>query len=628
MSKLNIEKAREKHWIIDDGVVAKYKFNRCTYDSLLPEFNSEFKYYYTDESYIYKDVTRSIYAADNDFIDITKCVTDRMTMISRFAYSPTPPMQLDDAIYFAHDDWNSLYIDLSEYKGKEINISFTLEYIPNDYYTNWSELNIGFETCDCNEIEDIIVMHNTDHTDIETDTHTNTYTIPNEDCMLYIGGTFINLKDIVISVDGKNLFPDYMRTDYCYIQSRGKYVNRPAYVDGELRFTYEYNFLHVRCDQFIGKEVTISFDAEACGTAWGINAYRVQESNGDVFFSDFNITNEHYEKTFTIDQPELTIYASGVKITNLSVVVDNRSEDYQENNQLPTFMCFGDNESENGNDATNSLLELIYANTSNLTSMKNMFNCCEKMYLCNTSNWNTSKVTNMYCVFAACRSLKSINVSSFDTSKVTDMDGMFANCKTLEYLDVANFDTSNVTDMEHMFVNCHKLERLNLANFNVKNVSSMRNMFINCTGLKTLNVPGWRIINVASPDLYRMFYNCTNLENLDISYWNITNGYNLTQILDGNNMLKHIKMIGCNSNTINKIIATLPTTNTVDGAKIYTSLNTNLSFINNTPSNWEVVRGNDVKSHVYLSKQVQEILLKNRNLKQIHVGDTKTMYYR
>ena len=625
MSKINIEKAREKYWTVYDGSVAKYKFDRCTYDSLLPEFNSEFKYYYTDESYIYKDVTRSIYALENDFIDITKCVTDCMTTRQRFAYSPVPPMQLDDAMYFAHDDWDSLHIDLSEYKGKEINISFTLEYCPNDYM-NWSELNIGFETCDCNEIEDIIVMYNNDHTDVKTDTHANTYTIPNEDCMLYIGGVYINLKDIVISVDGKNLFPGYMMTDYCYIQSKGKYVNRPTYIDGELRFTYEYNFLHIRCDQFIGKEVTISFDAEAYGTVWGINAYRVQESNGDVFFSDFNITNEHYEKTFTIDQPELTIYASEVKITNLSVVVDNRTEGlvYDE---LPTLMRFGVSEGNQSTYRSKSLLEVLYLNTCRLVDARRMFGYCCNVHTINCDNWDVSNVTNMIDMFDCCCTLTSLNISKWNVSNVTEMGFMFGDCSQLTSLDLSNWDVSNVTNMCYMFSGCYSLTSLNLSNWDVSNVTNMCYMFYACYDLKSLIIPGWKSIKASSPDLSYLLYDCNKLRELDISYWNITNGYNIDHIMGNNIMLKHIKMIGCNHNTINKIIASLPT-NGVEGAKIYTSLDTNLSFINNTLSNWEVVRGNDVISHVYLSKRIQEMISKKRKIKQIHIGDTKTFYIR
>ena len=628
MSKINIEKAREKYWVVNDGVVAKYKFDRCTYDSLLPEFNSEFKYYYIDESTIYKNVTRSIYAADNDFINITNCISTCLGNYAEDENSKLPhPMYLEDGIYFTRSDWDSLNIDLCDYKGKEITITFDITFHPSD--AKWSEMDIGIERPDHSDFDSIdkIMRYEENHTTEINSSFNVTWTIPNEDCQIYLGGMYITLDNINIMVDDYNLFPGNIKSDYDYVISKGIIVNKPAYYDDKLVFTHYWNDMLIRCDQFIGKKVTVSFDVEPINAPCGYSSYEVRESRDFTFYSGDEWTERHYEKTFTIDMNELYIGGGGVKITNLRILVDNRTEgaNYDE---LPTFMCFGDNVEEVGNDATNSLLELIYADTSNLTSMKNMFCCCENMYLCNTSNWDTSKVTDMYSVFAACYSMKLINVSSFDTSKVTDMYGMFANCLTLEYLDVSNFDTSNVTDMGNMFVNCYELERLNLNNFNVGKVTRMRVMFINCKKLKTLSLSGWRITSVASPNLYRMFYNCNKLEDLDLSYWNITNGYNLDGLLGENNTLKHIKMIGCDEHTVNKIIESLPTTNTVDGAKIYTSLSTNLSFINNTPSNWEVVRGNDVKSHIYLSKQVQEILLKNRNLKQIHVGDTKTMYHK
>ena len=42
---------------------------------------------------------------------------------------------------------------------------------------------------------------------------------------------------------------------------------------------------------------------------------------------------------------------------------------------------------------------------------------------------------------------------SFDTSQVTSMSNMFLNCKNLEGLDLSNFNTSHVTDMSNMFSN-------------------------------------------------------------------------------------------------------------------------------------------------------------------------------
>ena len=75
-----------------------------------------------------------------------------------------------------------------------------------------------------------------------------------------------------------------------------------------------------------------------------------------------------------------------------------------------------------------------------------------------------------------------------NTSEVTSMYDMFANCSTLTTLDVTTFDTRQVTDMGSMFQGCSSLTTLNLGSFNTDKVDNMIDMFKNCTNLKTIYV--------------------------------------------------------------------------------------------------------------------------------------------
>ena len=77
---------------------------------------------------------------------------------------------------------------------------------------------------------------------------------------------------------------------------------------------------------------------------------------------------------------------------------------------------------------------------------------------------NTSQVTSMKQMFAGCTELTSLDLSSFDTSKVTDMWGMFAQCSKLTNLNISNFDTSKVTRMAWMFENT-SLTGIDLSHF-------------------------------------------------------------------------------------------------------------------------------------------------------------------
>ena len=190
---------------------------------------------------------------------------------------------------------------------------------------------------------------------------------------------------------------------------------------------------------------------------------------------------------------------------------------------LPTYIQFGDY-SEN-NDRTNSLLEVNYLDTSNVTNMAFMFTYCNNLTTLDANNWDTSNVTDMAYMFYGCESLTGLNVSSWDTSKVTNMEGMFGyydNGDEIMALSsitgLENWDTTNVTNMSYMFSNCRNLTSLDVSNFDTSNVTRMEGMFEYCYKLTTLDVSNWNTSNVTN--MYGMFYDCESLTTLDVSGWN------------------------------------------------------------------------------------------------------------
>ena len=76
-----------------------------------------------------------------------------------------------------------------------------------------------------------------------------------------------------------------------------------------------------------------------------------------------------------------------------------------------------------------------------------------------------------------------------NTSEVTSMYDMFANCSSLTTLDVTTFDTRQVTDMGGMFQGCSSLTTLNLGSFNIANVKIASSMFKGCSKLEAIYVP-------------------------------------------------------------------------------------------------------------------------------------------
>ena len=159
-------------------------------------------------------------------------------------------------------------------------------------------------------------------------------------------------------------------------------------------------------------------------------------------------------------------------------------------------------------------IDTSFASTSNVTDMRDMFNCCYKLISIDVSNFDTSNVTDMSGMFGGCNSLTSIDLSNFNTSKVTFMNSMFSACHSLTYLDLSNFDTSNVTNMGNMFWECDGLTSLDVSNFNTSNVTDMQSIFANCKGLISLDVSNFDTSNVT--DMNSMFYNCISLVTLTL----------------------------------------------------------------------------------------------------------------
>ena len=94
---------------------------------------------------------------------------------------------------------------------------------------------------------------------------------------------------------------------------------------------------------------------------------------------------------------------------------------------------------------------------------------------------NTTNVTETRQIFEHCRSLTSVQL--FDTSNVTRMNGMFYECQSLTSIPL--FNTTNVNDMSNMFQNCWLVEGGALALYQQASTqanppSYHSNAFTNC----------------------------------------------------------------------------------------------------------------------------------------------------
>ena len=172
-------------------------------------------------------------------------------------------------------------------------------------------------------------------------------------------------------------------------------------------------------------------------------------------------------------------------------------------------------------------------NTTHVNNMENMFAYCNNLtQILGLEKLNTKKVESMASMFYYCTNLQSLNLSNFDTSNVTNMGWMFCKCESLTSLDMISFNTSNVTNMESMFAHCRNLtEILNLEKLDTSKVENMTSMFYHCENLKQLNVNSFNTSKVKT--MGWMFEQCISLITLDVSSFDMRNVTNMNGMFSG-----------------------------------------------------------------------------------------------
>ena len=162
-----------------------------------------------------------------------------------------------------------------------------------------------------------------------------------------------------------------------------------------------------------------------------------------------------------------------------------------------------------------TITDLEYLNTANVTDMSSMFHSCRNLTELNLSNFNTANVKNMRSMFDGCGNLTGLNLSNFNTTNVTNMSHMFSECTVLASLDLSKFNTTNVTNMSHMFSECTVLASLDFSKFNTENVTEMISMFYSCGNLTSLDLSNFNTAKVMN--MSYMFNKCSGLQTIYVS---------------------------------------------------------------------------------------------------------------
>ena len=116
------------------------------------------------------------------------------------------------------------------------------------------------------------------------------------------------------------------------------------------------------------------------------------------------------------------------------------------------------------------------------------------------NNLDTTEVTSMKQMFANDPKLTSLDLSKFDTPNVTDMMGMFFGDEALSTLDVSNFKTDSVEDMSYMFSDDSSLTKIDgLKKFNTEKVTKMWEMFKGDKALTSLDISSFKTPKESVP---------------------------------------------------------------------------------------------------------------------------------
>ena len=164
---------------------------------------------------------------------------------------------------------------------------------------------------------------------------------------------------------------------------------------------------------------------------------------------------------------------------------------------------------------------------------------------------------------------KTIRILNCDGTSSTSLANIFRDPNNVETIEMKDSDFSNVTDMFSMFYQCNGAKTINIANCNISNVTRMSYMFTFCRNLTSLDLSGLDTSNVT--DMHCMFQLSNSIESLDLSSWDMTKVTNNTNMLNGCDKLKTIKMIGCSQTTIDKIKSALSSAGILNKVTIVTS---------------------------------------------------------
>ena len=297
------------------------------------------------------------------------------------------------------------------------------------------------------------------------------------------------------------------------------------------------------------------FDGESCYYRMNSKSYTATTSPYDVTFSDLGFTG-----TLTGCS---SMFGSQSSLTSVIKLPDTSNVTTMKN------MFYG---------CTN--LVYLDANeivTNNVTNMNSMFSGCSALTTLDVSGWDVNNVTNMGWMFDGCSNLKELDLSSWNTSNVNYVTYAFRGCSSLETLKLP--ESLNINNGQYLFKNCSSLTSITTSSLKTYSVTIMEEMFANCSSLTELDLSSWYIRNLSSYGLRGMFSGCTSLHTLNISGWDISNTTDRLDMFSGCTSLQNIEMNNIKANDLSDLFKNMPQIQKVNCQNASVSAMTDASYM-------------------------------------------------
>lgn len=197
----------------------------------------------------------------------------------------------------------------------------------------------------------------------------------------------------------------------------------------------------------------------------------------------------------------------------------------------------------------------ISTNSTNQTTLEDMFNGCTGVTSIDLTGLDTSNVTSIRFMFNDCKSLENVpnGFKNLTLSKInsTNMEYLFANCEELKEIDLSNMSFPNVTSLSSVFYNCKNAKIIKLPKFSEKKITNLNYLFSNCNMLQEIDLNGLDTSKVTNVS-YLFGYGTANVDDSiegtleidfsNLSFTSLVNSAYATSLLKNNKSVRKINL--------------------------------------------------------------------------------------